>query len=337
METRTGNPAFGAGLVLAAAVLWGTVGPAQVLASSPMAPTALGGWRLLAGGLVLAVLTVRPRTVRALASRTVLCSLLLCAFTTGLFQAVFLSSVARTGAALATVIALGTAPAAIGVCARRITGERMSPAWVISTVTAVCGCALLLGPGSARVDPVGLLLGVAAGTCYGLYTVFAKQMAADTSSVELPALSALSLLLGSLFLLPWMINGASPVHDSTTIALVTWLGLATTTAAYWLFTAGISRVRATTAGTLSLAEPLAAALIGVLFLHEHLSLPAWAGCALILAGMVATCLLPLSRGQSSAQVTEVPRHHRITFVDIPEPSPSSARSTPSPGQSHRSA
>jgi DME family drug/metabolite transporter len=337
MEKRTADSAFGAGPVLAAALLWGTVGPAQVLASSPMTPTALGGRRLLTGGLVLAVLTVRPGTVRALASRRVLGALLLCALTTGLFQAAFLSSVARTGAALATVIALGTAPAAIGVCARWLTGERMSRAWVISTVTAVCGCALLLGPGGSRVDPAGLLLGVAAGSCYGLYTVFAQRMAADTSDVEPPALSALSLLLGSLLLLPWTTDGISPVHDGATVALVAWLGLVTTTAAYWLFTAGISRVRATTAGTLSLAEPLAAALIGVLLLHEHLSLTAWTGCALILAGMVTACLLPPRRGRSAARMTELPPHHRTTFADAPEPPLLGARSAASSRQPERSA
>lgn len=65
MSTRTDGKFYGAGLVVAAAVLWGTVGPAQVLVSSPMAPAALGGWRLLVGGLALTALTVRPARLRA--------------------------------------------------------------------------------------------------------------------------------------------------------------------------------------------------------------------------------------------------------------------------------
>jgi len=56
------------------------------------------------------------------------------------------------------------------------------------------------------VDPPGLLLAAAARTCYGLYTVFAKQLVAASPATDLPAFSALSLLLGSLALLPWMIN-----------------------------------------------------------------------------------------------------------------------------------
>jgi DME family drug/metabolite transporter len=336
MDVRKNGPAYGAGLVLAAAVLWGTVGPAQVLASSPMTPAALGGWRLLAGGLALGAFTVRPKTVRSLATRTVLCPLLVCAFSTGLYQAAFLSSVARTGAALATVIALGTAPAATGLCARWATGERIGRVWLTSTAAAVAGCALLLTPGRSRVDPLGLLLAVTAGTCYGLYTVYAKKLAATAPADHLPALSALSLLAGSLPLLPSLLTDTTPVTHGATLVLIAWLGLGTTAVAYWLFTTGLTRVRATTAGTLSLAEPLAAALIGTLLLHEQLSLSAWVGCALILAGMVAACLPQLPRGHSSARMTGVPRERRIAFGTAPEPTPADEVPTETPLESRKS-
>ncbi|MGP2439339.1 DMT family transporter [Streptomyces sp. JW3] len=304
MDVRKSGANPGVGLVLAAAVLWGTVGPAQVLASSPMTPAALGGWRLVAGGLVLAVCTVRPRRLRAFATRSMVRPLLICAFSTGLYQVAFLSSVARAGAALATVVALGIAPAATGVCARWLTGERMSAAWLAGTVAAVAGCALLLAPGNTRVDPFGLLLAVAAGSCYGLYTVFAKRTADAHPAAHLPTLSALTLLVGSVPLLPWMLGDLAPVRDGGTLALIGWLGVATTAVAYWLFTAGLSRVRATTASTLSLAEPLAAALIGVFLLDERLTGSAWAGCALILAGMIVTCLPPLPRRRPAARMPQ---------------------------------
>lgn len=292
MDIRTNGPLFGAGLVLGAAVLWGTVGPAQVLASSPMTPAALGGWRLVVGGLILGMFTVRRHTVRALTTGTVIRPLLVCAVSTGVFQAALLSSVVRTGAALATVVALGVAPAAIGLCARWVTGERMTGAWMAGTATAVTGCALLPAPGSAGVDALGLLLAVAAGICYGLYTVFAKKLAAVVPAAQLPGLSALSLLAGAVPLAPWMINSATPPQQGATFTLIVWLGVAATALAYWLFTTGLTQVRATTAGTLSLAEPLAAALIGVLLLHEHLSPVAWTGGALILTGMITMCLPP---------------------------------------------
>ncbi|MEV1025134.1 EamA family transporter [Streptomyces sp. NPDC050264] len=326
MDTRTKGPLLGAGLVLGAAVLWGTVGPAQVLASSPMMPTALGGWRLVVGGLILGMFTVRRSTVRALTTGTVVRPLLVCAVSTGVFQAALLSSVARTGAALATVVALGVAPAAIGLCARWVTGERMTAVWLAGTAAAVAGCALLLAPGSEGVDAWGLLLAVAAGICYGLYTVFAKKLAAVAPAAQLPGLAALSLLAGALPLAPWMVNSDVPVRQGATFPLIVWLGVATTALAYWLFTTGLTKVRAVTAGTLSLAEPLAAALIGVLLLHEHLSPVAWAGGALMLTGMVTMCLPPRFFPRS-ARVPGIPRGRRITAAETIEPLASNERSS----------
>jgi DME family drug/metabolite transporter len=304
MTRQNDGSMFGSCFVLVAAVLWGTVGPAQVLAGSPMAASALGGWRLLIGGLLLGVFTARPSRIRGLTEPTVLRPLLVCALSTALYQAAFLSSVSRTGAALATVVALGTAPLATGVCARWVSGERLTSAWLASTGAAVAGCVLLMTPGSSRVDAVGLLLAVTAGTCYGLYTVFAKQLASAGRAADLPLLSSLSLVLGALPLMPWMFADSTALGDGASLALIAWLGVVTTAAAYWLFAKGLTRVQASTAGTLSLAEPLAAALIGVLLLHEHLALRAWAGCTLILGGMIARCLPAMSARRGSPRVVQ---------------------------------
>ncbi|MFC8662264.1 DMT family transporter [Streptomyces sp. NPDC057199] len=317
MNAQKNDSSLGVGLVLGSVLMWGTVGPAQILAASNMGPLALGGWRLLVGGLALGAFTVRDfKKLRALTSPPLLRPLLVCALSTALYQATFLYSVSRTGAALATVIALGTAPAAIGVCTRWITGDRVNAAWVVSNVTAIAGCILLLAPGSNGADPLGLLLGVAAGICYGLYTVFAKRLAADNPALPLPAVSALSLTVGAVVLLPWIITDNADLLGFRTLGLIAWLGLAATALAYWLFTVGLSRVSATTVGTLSLAEPLAAALLGILVLDEHLSGSALAGCALIFGGLAATCL-PRSRRRSPSPDAE--SHAETQATPAPAP------------------
>ncbi|WP_406314884.1 DMT family transporter [Streptosporangium sp. NBC_01639] len=82
-------------------------------------------------------------------------------------------------------------------------------------------------------------------------------------------------------------------------------------------TVGPAQVRATTAGTLSLAEPLAAALIGVFLLHEHLSPVAWTGGALILTGMITMCLPPRFFS-GSARMPGFSRDRRITSAETLE-------------------
>jgi DME family drug/metabolite transporter len=86
-------------VVLAAGLLWGTVGPAELLAHSPAGPVALGGARILSGGLVLAaIMLVRdPGAFRTL-PRAAWPALLAAAAATAVFQGTFLTSAARTGA-----------------------------------------------------------------------------------------------------------------------------------------------------------------------------------------------------------------------------------------------
>lgn len=281
----------GAGLILGAAVLWGTVGPAQALAGTSLSPAALGGWRLLVGGAVLGAFAGRhlrgllPSLRRGLAR-----PLLICAAATAVFQAVFLFSAARTGAALATVVALGSAPVATGMIARSVTGERLTRTWWICTAAAVAGCALLLAPSGAGVDVLGVFSAAVSGVCYGLYTVYAKRLTTDHPHVHLPAVSALSLLLGAVPLTPWMVTETAALAQPAALYLIAWLGVVTTALAYWLFSTGIPSTHAAAVGTLSLAEPLAASFLGVFVLHEHFTTTAALGSLLILGGLVAACL-----------------------------------------------
>ena len=63
------------------------------------------------------------------------------------------------------------------------------------------------------------------------------------------------------------------------------LGLAATALAYVLFSAGLARTPVATAVTLTLAEPLTAAALGILLLSESLGARGAAGTALLLAGL----------------------------------------------------
>jgi DME family drug/metabolite transporter len=81
---------------------------------------------------------------------------------------------------------------------------------------------------------------------------------------------------------------------------VAWLGPITTALAYMLFVHGLRGVDAPTAGTLSLAEPLVAALLGIGLLHERLTDPAVTGCALLAAGLLITAVPLPSRASGAA-------------------------------------
>lgn len=270
-------------MVLVAAILWGTVGPAQVLAGSDASPTALGGARLLTGGLLLFLLALRGGLVQSVVRRAP-GPLIAASLATAVFQAVFFTSVARTGAALATAVALGVTPVATGIYDWLANRAKLDRAWLLGTLAAIAGCVLLLLPGKATgVDPLGVGLGIVAGACYGVYTVSAKQLV-DAGADMVTAVS-LTLLAGGVLFVPWMLTQTAQLASRESVLLVAWLSIAATALAYMLFVHGLRRVSASAAGTLSLAEPLVAAFLGVWILGEHLSPVALGGCVLLLAGL----------------------------------------------------
>jgi DME family drug/metabolite transporter len=279
---------YGTFQVLAAATLWGTTGPVQVLARLPVPPPAVGGVRILTGGLVLLAWTTarwaRGERAGLALGRRHWWPLVSASCATGVFQAAYFTSVSRTGAALATAIVFGVAPVATGLCAWFIDRSPLGWGWAASTVCAVSGCVLLVRPGhGSRVDGLGVLLAVVAAACYAVYTVSAKRLAEDGAAMTTAV--SITLIVGGLMLTPWLVTGGLGLFSGRALLTVAWLGPVTTAAAYMLFVQGLRTVSAAAAGTLSLAEPLVAALAGIGLLHEHLTAPAAIGGGLLAAGL----------------------------------------------------
>ncbi|MFD1933884.1 DMT family transporter [Nonomuraea mangrovi] len=284
------NDVSGSLLVLGAGVLWGTVGPAQVMAGSAASPVTVGCARILFGGLLLlAFVLLTDRAAFRTLTRPAWPPLLSAAAATGIFQAAFLTSVSRTGAAVATALAFGFAPVFTGLCQRLFLRTPLTRTWLAGTAAAVVGVTLMSTPaGSARVDPLGLVLGVVAGGCFGVYTVSAKRLVDDR--VAMPAAVSLTLLVGSMVTLPWFVAGLPLLADARSLGLVAWLAGATTALAYMFFVSGLRRVSAASAATLSLAEPLVASVLGVLVLGERMPAPVTAGALILLGGLAVVSL-----------------------------------------------
>lgn len=295
MTTRATAAAYrGGGAVLLAAALWGTVGPAQVIADPQADPAALGVARLLVGGGVLALTGLRAGALGAALRRDVVGWVLLAAAATGVYQVSFMRAIDQLGAALGTAIALGVAPIATGLCAAWWAGERLTASWALGTVTAVVGCVTLLSPwhaGALHVE--GIAPALVSGTCYGIYTVAAKRFLRP--QVPVLPVTALTLVISGVALSPVLALHRAHLLDARSLMLVAWIGVAGTAVAYMAFIRGLDATTAATAGTLSLAEPMLAVIAGVLLLHERLSATSAAGCLTLLAGLTAVSVLDARR------------------------------------------
>jgi drug/metabolite transporter, DME family len=268
--------------IVAAAALWGTTGTAQELADIGASPAVVGVARILVGGVALGVLAGWRGGPPGHGPRGPLIAGIL---GVAAYQACFFAAVDRAGVALGTLVAIGSAPVLTGLVALVASGERPARRWYPATGLAVAGGALLLAPGGdSDLDAVGLLLALGAGLAYAVYTVAAKALL--EAGIPGPRVMATLFLGGALVLSPALLVGdTSGLLSGRGILMTLWLGLAATALAYVLFAAGLERLRSSTVATLSLTEPLTAALLGVVVLDERPGALAAVGAAALLSGL----------------------------------------------------
>ena len=275
-------------LVLGAALLWGTTGTAQAFAPAGYDPRVIGALRLLVGGVALLLLALYRGELGGLRHWRWPAVLLAAAFTAS-YQVCFFAAVAKTGVAVGTVVGIGSAPIAGGLLGRLFRGEQLNVRWWLATGLALTGCTLLsLTGGEIAVDLLGILLALGAGASYAAYTLMIKGLLERHAP---NAVMALVVCTGALLLAPLLVN-CDPgwLWQPRSLAVVLHLGLATMALSYWLFARGLQSVPVSSAVTLTLAEPMTAATLGILVLGEQLNLQAFGGISLILAGLVVLVL-----------------------------------------------
>ena len=273
-------------LVVGAAVLWGTSGAAQELGPAELTFPSAAAFRVLIGGALLTGLVTAllgadriVAVVRRAWRPGLLASVAMAAFQLG-----YLGGIRMTGVAVGTLVAIGSAPVAAGVL-DLVRGRAPGLRWLAATAVTVLGAGLLLVPGEqGTARPAGIALALLAGLSYATYAVGSKQVI--ETGVDSTAAMAVSFLGASVLLAPALavvdVSWAASAHG---LAVLAWLGVVTIAVAYTLFALGLRRLEASRATTLTLAEPLTAALLGVLVLREPLSGPAVAGVLLMVLGL----------------------------------------------------
>ena len=270
--------------VLLAAVLFGTTGTAQTLGPAGASPLTVGAARIVVGGAMLAAVALvlgRPMSGRMSPALVLLAGVAIAAY-----QLTFFEAVHRAGVAFGAVVAIGSGPVVTGVVERMVGGAWPGWRWVLATVLAVCGIVVLSTAGTAdtHASTTGIALALASGGAYAGYTFIAKRLLRDGAT---PA-SVMGAAFGvaAVMLLPVLLLGDSAwLHRSRGIELAAYLALGPTVLAYILFAHGLRRLSASETTTIVLAEPVTAAVLAVVVLHERLGVGAAVGIALVLTGI----------------------------------------------------
>lgn len=230
--------------------------------------------RLISGGLIL-WLIVRMQHQQPSGSGNWLSACVLFVYAAG-FSFAYISLPAGTGALLlfgavqATMIIFGI-----------WSGERLSGLQHFGLLLALAGLVGLLLPGLSAPPLAGSLLMLSAGVAWGVYSLRGKgvgdpvRVTAGNFLRAIPVTAVLSIL---------MIDNFSLDHAGAVYAILS--GAVTSGVGYSIWYTALPGLKATQAASVQLSVPVIAAIGGILFLDEHLTLRLVLASVAILGGIV---------------------------------------------------
>lgn len=296
------DQAIGAIFCLFAAIAWGTTGTAATFAPG-VSPLAIGAAAMGIGGALQAVIAHKGILANRAALKREWPALLVGAVSVAIYPLAFYASMRLAGVTVGTVISIGSAPLISALIEYWLDGRRLTARWAIGAAIGLSGIALLsLSEGdhgtTASNVPLGALLGLLAGGTYALYSWTAQRMMRR----DLPPRVAMGATfgLGGLLLMPvLLVTGASFLDSAGNLAVGAYMALVPMFLGYLAFGAGLARVPASMATTITLFEPVVAAVLAVYVVGESLPVLGWLGVALIVACLLWTTF-PWPRRRSVA-------------------------------------
>jgi DME family drug/metabolite transporter len=270
-------------LVMLAAAIWGTTGTAQALGPDGISPETVGWVRMAGGALLIGYAASRHATVPYRSLRGWHLYVAIAAMAAS--QPLFFNGVARTGVAVGTIVTIGSGPILAGLLAWVFRRERPDRRWVVATSAAISGALLLVSGGEAAgVDGVGMAFSLGAGLAWAVYLIAAKAL----FEIHPPVFVAGVVFAGAAVLLsPLLLAGdVTWIATGSGIVVALWLGTVSTAVSYVLFSRGLGATAVSTAATLTLAEPVTAAVLGMTLLDEPIRCTTILGIALVALGLV---------------------------------------------------
>lgn len=292
--------------ILVAATLWGTTGTAATFAPG-VGPLAIGAAAMGIGGLLQAALALRGITRARYALIDQARYVLLGSVMVAIYPLAFYSSMHLAGVAIGTVITIGSAPLLSALIEWQFDGLRLTRRWLAGTILGLFGMALLClssdHGGAVSQDSSQILTGVSisliAGLSYAAYSWSARRLM--QSGIRSSTAMGATFGLGGALLVPVLcVTGAPFLASWNNLAVGLYMALVPMFIGYVCFGVGLARVRASVATTITLLEPVVAAILAIVVVGENLSPVGWSGVALIIASLICiTVPLPAVRAITS--------------------------------------
>jgi len=275
-------------LIIVAGSLWGCIGYFnRNMTAVGLGQTEIAYCRLLIAWIgMLAVILIKDKSLLKIKLRDLWCFVgtgmisLLC------LNLTYMYAMQHMTLSVAALL-LSTSPAYVMLLSAILFKEQINSQKVVALAVMLAGCVFVTGVLESEIilSPKGILLGLASGICYALYSIFGCF--AINKGYHSETISFYSFLLAYI--------GVMPLTDTMLIIqpmninlllLIIGLGVITCTLPYMFYTKGLSGVENSTAAILATSEPIAATLVGVICFHESMSMGNIVGIVLIIASIV---------------------------------------------------
>lgn len=290
-----------------AAALWGSSGIFAVyLFRLGVPPESLALLRPLVGGIVLLVVILGLKGVRALAvdSKGLLVLGLGGGVAIGIFQVAYQLSTDAVGVP-STVALLYLAPAVVAAASGPLLGEwpdRTRIALLVVTLTGVWISVLGADEVTATFGNTGVAWGVLAGISYGVYTLFGRYASPRYGAIRTVVYSTLGSVAFLAFILPATSGPVVWPGSSTAWLLLLAFAVLTIAVAHFLFFDALSRIDASRASIATAVEPVVAGVLASALLSQGLSPLGWMGIALVAAGVAGVGVTARRAGKTKGPI-----------------------------------
>lgn len=197
-------------------------------------------------------------------------SLILGALNFSFFWAMlFVSAYRLPGGVAATVGAIQ--PLIVIGLSRLFLAAPVRPLAIVAGLLGILGVALLvLAPGAAALDAVGVAAGLAGAVSMAFGTVLTRKWRPPVSNLTF---TAWQLTAGGILLLPvaYLLEPALPAPTAANILGMAYLGIIGAALTYFLWFRGLSRIEPSAAASLGFLSPVVATLLGWLALGQSLT------------------------------------------------------------------
>lgn len=221
-----------------------------------------------------------------------------------LFNYCYFLSIDQMSVSVSAVL-LNTAPIFIMLISIVFLKEKITRTKILALALAVFGCVLatdILVQPAGQVSTTGILLGLAAGLGYGLYSIFGKiAVRKGYSNLTIMLYSFLFALVGSAFfispqtLFPVLTSAEAIIN---TVAI----GILCTLLPYFLYNMGLERVDSGTASIVATTELVFASAVGIVLYHESITPGKCAGTLCIIGAVILLNLKFSARGSKRKQL-----------------------------------